>query len=179
MLARACLMVLATGAMAAPAAASVVLGEWGDGEPSAWYDPITGEFGMDPVDPSYDPYLDCRKVKIELPKAPIIVPPYGWFYPNFPPGWDVWTITDLGTAYRIEDSSSYSLNLSGGFSFGEVLQTGLSKEYLMDNLTFEFSETVGGALQPGDLVYIPEPSALALLVAGGVLLVHRRRRKRV
>ena len=65
----------------------------------------------------------------------------------------------------------------GSLSFGNVAQAGLSEEFVADDLTVVGSLAGGGDLGPVDLVYVPEPSTVwLLLLAIGSLLVFRHQR---
>jgi hypothetical protein len=65
----------------------------------------------------------------------------------------------------------------GSLSFGTVAQAGLSEEFVIDDLTAVGSLAGGGELGAVDLRYVPEPSAVVLLVlaALGLMIVARRR----
>ena len=65
----------------------------------------------------------------------------------------------------------------GSLSFGNVAQTGLSKDFVLNDLTAVGSLAGGGDLGAVDLVYVPEPSALVLLALGLVGLLASRRRR--
>jgi hypothetical protein len=54
----------------------------------------------------------------------------------------------------------------GSISFGNVAQSGLSKEFVMNDLTVVGSLAGGGALGDVDLVYVPEPSTWLLVMFG-------------
>jgi hypothetical protein len=59
----------------------------------------------------------------------------------------------------------------GSLSFGNVAQAGLPEAFLVSDLTVVGSLAGGGNLGPVDLIYVPEPSSLVmLLVALGMLL---------
>ena len=66
----------------------------------------------------------------------------------------------------------------GSLSFGNVAQTGLSEDFVLGDLTVVGSLAGGGDLGDVDLIYVPEPSSVALLMIGlwGVVCVGRRRR---
>jgi hypothetical protein len=66
----------------------------------------------------------------------------------------------------------------GSLSFGQVAQAGLSREFVLEDLTVVGSLEGGGGLGDVDLIYVPEPSALLILLLGlvGVLPVRRGRR---
>jgi hypothetical protein len=64
----------------------------------------------------------------------------------------------------------------GSLSFGNVAQAGLSEDFLASDLTVVGSLAGGGDLGDVDLIYIPEPSAMALLALGMLGLAVRRRR---
>ena len=63
----------------------------------------------------------------------------------------------------------------GSISFGNVAQSGLSKEFVLDDLTVVGSLAGGGDLGEVDLIYVPEPTSLVLLVLGAFALLARRR----
>ena len=52
----------------------------------------------------------------------------------------------------------------GSISFGNVAQSGLSKEFVLDDLTVVGSLAGGGDLETVDLIYVPEPGSGLLLV---------------
>jgi hypothetical protein len=52
----------------------------------------------------------------------------------------------------------------GSLSFGNVAQTGLSEDFVLNDLTVVGSLSGGGDLGEVDLIYVPEPSSLVLLV---------------
>ena len=54
----------------------------------------------------------------------------------------------------------------GSISFGKVAQVGLEEDFLLGDLTVVGSRQGGGALGEVDLVYVPEPSALVLVLLG-------------
>ena len=64
----------------------------------------------------------------------------------------------------------------GSLSFGNAAQAGLSREFVLSDLTVVGSLAGGGDLGKVDLVYVPEPTS-ALLLAIGLLtaLSHFRR----
>ncbi len=54
----------------------------------------------------------------------------------------------------------------GSLSFGAVAQAGLAESFLLSDLTVVGSLAGGGALGDVDLIYVPEPSSVALLMLG-------------
>lgn len=54
----------------------------------------------------------------------------------------------------------------GSLSFGSVAQAGLSEEFVLNDLTVVGSLAGGGDLGDVDLVYVPEPSSIVLMIAG-------------
>jgi hypothetical protein len=57
----------------------------------------------------------------------------------------------------------------GSVSFGNVAQTGLSEEFLLGDLSVVGSLAGGGDLGDVDLVYVPEPRSIGMLVMGLLL----------
>jgi hypothetical protein len=65
----------------------------------------------------------------------------------------------------------------GSLSFGTVSQAGLAEDFVASDLTVIGSLEGGGGLGEVDLVYIPEPSTVALLVLGLASTLGMRRRR--
>ena len=65
----------------------------------------------------------------------------------------------------------------GSLSFGMVSQAGLAEDFVAGDLTVIGSLEGGGGLGDVDLVYIPEPSTVALLVLGLASTLAMRRRR--
>ena len=61
----------------------------------------------------------------------------------------------------------------GSISLGNVAQSGLSAEFVQNDLTVVGSLAGGGGLGNVDLIYVPEPSTL-LLAACGIMVLLRR-----
>jgi hypothetical protein len=63
----------------------------------------------------------------------------------------------------------------GSLTFGNVTQPGLSEDFLLADLSVIGSLAGGGDLGNVDLIYVPEPSSVALLALGilGIVAVHR------
>ena len=59
----------------------------------------------------------------------------------------------------------------GTLSFGNVAAAGLSQEFVLGDLTVVGSLAGGGDLGAVDLIYVPEPSTVALMCLGFLLLV--------
>jgi hypothetical protein len=77
-----------------------------------------------------------------------------------------------GNIFKATFGSSF-----GSLSFGNVAQAGLSEQFVADDLTVVGSLAGGGDLGTVDLVYVPEPSTVwLLLLAIGSLLVFRHQR---
>jgi hypothetical protein len=78
------------------------------------------------------------------------------------------------------DSNIFKATFGGSFgslSFGNVAPIELSRDFLLNDLTVVGSLAGGGDLGDVDLVYVPEPSTFALLLASlaGMITVGRRR----
>ena len=56
----------------------------------------------------------------------------------------------------------------GSLSFGTVAQAGLSADFVANDLSVVGSLAGGGDLGAVDLIYVPEPGALVLLLIGGL-----------
>ena len=70
------------------------------------------------------------------------------------------------------DNNIFKATFAGSFgslSFGNVAQTGLSQEFVLNDLTVVGSLAGGGDLGDVDLIYVPE-SASAILLAVGLLI---------
>ena len=75
----------------------------------------------------------------------------------------------------IGDTDANAVGITGLFDFGDIFATGLDQAGLEAYLTTAFWGTSGSGSGEFDLVLVPEPSSLALLGLGGLLLVRRRR----
>ena len=77
---------------------------------------------------------------------------------------------NLGGSFDLDaDDTIFKATFGGSFgsiSFGDVAQTGLAKDTLLGDLTVIGSLQGGGALGNVDLIYVPEPTGLLLLVVG-------------
>ena len=65
----------------------------------------------------------------------------------------------------------------GSLSFGRVAQAGLAEEFLLSDLTVVGSLARGGDLGEVDLIYVPEPSALVLLLVGLAIVTIQRQHR--
>ena len=77
------------------------------------------------------------------------------------------------------DNNIFKATFGGSFgslSFGNVAQTGLSEEFVANDLSVVGSLAGGGDLGNVDLIYVPEPSGLVLLAAALCIVGIRRRR---
>ena len=78
-----------------------------------------------------------------------------------------------------DDGNIFKATFGGSFgslSFGNVAQTGLAKDFVLSDLTVVGSLAGGGDLGDVDLVYVPEPSSLGVMLAAmiGCHLISRR-----
>ena len=64
----------------------------------------------------------------------------------------------------------------GSLSFGNVAQAGLSEEFVLGDLSVVGSLAGGGDLGDVDLIYVPEPSTIGMLLFGMLLGLRRFRR---
>ena len=64
----------------------------------------------------------------------------------------------------------------GSVSFGNVAQTRLSEQFVLDDLSLVGSLADGGALGDVDLIYVLEPACFVLLLFGTLALAACRRR---
>jgi hypothetical protein len=67
----------------------------------------------------------------------------------------------------------------GSLSFGNVAQTGLAEQFVLNDLTVVGSLRGGGALGDVDLIYVPEPSAfiLAMIASVGTFVCGMRQKR--
>ena len=79
-----------------------------------------------------------------------------------------------GNIFKATFGSSFA-----ALTFGNVAQAGLSQDFVLNDLTVVGSLAGGGDLGPIDLIYVPEPGAALMLVAGLVLLGLARRASRM
>jgi hypothetical protein len=76
------------------------------------------------------------------------------------------------------DNNIFKATFGGSFgsiTFGNVAQTGLSEDFVLNDLTVVGSLDGGGALGDVDLIYVPEPSAIGLMLVGFAVLLWRRK----
>ena len=82
----------------------------------------------------------------------------------------------------MRDDNIFKATFGGSFgslSFGNVAQTGLSEEFVLNDLTVVGSLAGGGELRSVDLRYVPEPSTMLLIVIGFVGVASCARRQGV
>ncbi len=71
-----------------------------------------------------------------------------------------------GNIFKATFGSSF-----GSLSFGNVAQPGLAEQFLLDDLSVVGSLQGGGALGDVDLIYVPEPSGVVLLILGALVFL--------
>ena len=131
-----------------------------DGQTSVVYDPSTGELGVDaPAG------VDLTSVNIDSAAGIFTGDPAQNLGGSFDNDAD-------GNIFKATFGSSF-----GSLSFGTVAQAGLSEEFILGDLTVVGSLAGGGDLGNVDLVYVPEPTTIALLLIAlvGILAGCRRR----
>jgi len=135
-------------------------GVQGDGQTSVVYDAATGEVSLD---------------------APVGV---GLTSINIASAGSIFTMDaamELTGDFDIDDDDNlFKATFGsefGSLSFGNVAQTGLSQAFLLDDLSVDGSLATGGGLGDVDLIYVPEPSSIALLSLGFAYSIALRRRR--
>ena len=132
--------------MTGPYNAVQLSGTDGDGQTSIVYDSSTGELSVDVP-------ANIELTSINIDSASCIFDPA-----QNPTRGD----TELRcNIFKATFGSSF-----GSLSFGNVAQPGLSEDFIQNDLTVVGSLAGGGHLGDVDLVYVPEPSAFALLILG-------------
>ena len=137
--------------MTGPYAAIVGNGNRGDNQTSIVYDPATGEVAVDA--PS-----GTELTSINIESAGNVFT--GDAAQSLGGSFDNDTDNNI---FKATFGSSF-----GSLSFGHVAQTGLSEEFVLNDLTVVGSLAGGGELGSVDLIYVPEP-ATCLLIAMGFL----------
>lgn len=128
----------------------------------------------DPVSPQLQYDAETGEVQIINPDPPvaqvvIVGGPFNTNQFNQPASSSVllWNATNLSILFLNPQPQ-------GPVSFGPILDAGLSEQAFNDRITAASSQ--GQAM---DLVYVPEPTSMALLSLGGLALMRRRRAGRV
>ena len=124
----------------------------GDGQTSITYNPQTGELGVDAPSGT-----DLTSVNIDSAAGIFTGDPAQNLGGSFDNDSD-------NNLFKATFGSSF-----GSLSFGLVAQTGLSEDFVANDLTVVGSLAGGGDLGNVDLVYVPEPSTLGMLVFGMLL----------
>ena len=146
-----------TGSYAALAAD----GQAGDGQTSIVYDAATGQVSVDaPVG------FELTSINLQSASGIFTAGP----------------AENLGDAFDNDsDDNIFKATFGGSFgslSFGNVAEAGLSRTFLLDDLTVQGSLAGGGSLGEVDLIYVPEPSGFALVVFGFLAITRCQRRTR-
>ena len=85
---------------------------------------------------------------------------------------------DGGCFGLVSDNRIFAATFGGSFgslSFDSVAQTGLSKEFVANDLTVSGTLAGGGDLGEVDLIFIPEPSTLILAAMAIIVVLSGRR----
>jgi hypothetical protein len=130
----------------------------GDGQTSVVYNPSTGSLGVD------------APAGVEL--TSINIDSAAGIFTGAP-------AENLGGSFDNDaDGNIFKATFGGSFgslSFGNVAPTGLSEQFLLDDLTVVGSLSGGGALGDVDLIYVPETSSVIFMLLGGLMLSAVRR----
>ena len=142
-----------------PYAALAGEGQSGDGQTSIVYDPTSGAVSVD------------APAGVELTSI------------NIDSAGGIFTAAaaeDLGGSFDNDaDGNIFKATFGGSFgsvSFGNVAQTGLAKDFVLNDLTAVGSLAGGGDLGNVDLVYVPEPSTMVMVVFGMLIGLRFSRR---
>ncbi len=133
-------------------------GQAGDGQTSVVYNPGTGELAVDAP-------AGIQLTSINIDSAAGIFT--GTAAQNLGGSFDNDSDNNI---FKATFGSSL-----GSLSFGNVAQPGLAKDFLLGDLTVVGSLQGGGALGDVDLVYVPEPSSVCLLLLGALAFPTCRR----
>ena len=135
-------------------------GQAEDGQTSVGYDPNTGQLWVDAPAGNELTSINIDSAAGIFTGAPAL---------------------NLGGSFDNDaDANIFKATFGSSFaaiSFGNVAQSGLSEQLVLNDLTVVGSLAGGGDLGEVDLIYVPEPSTLLLLVlgfAGLIGLVARR-----
>ncbi len=131
----------------------------GDGQTSIVYNPTTGEVAVDAP-------AGTNLTSVNIDSA-------GRIFTGAP-------AQNLGGSFDNDsDTNIFKATFGSSFgtlSFGNVAQTGLSQQFVLNDLTVVGSLAGGGALGNVDLIYVPEPSGVVLGFVGVVALLALRRK---
>jgi hypothetical protein len=124
-------------------------GTRGDGQTSLVYNPGTGELAVDAP-----AAIQLNSINIDSAAGVFTGAP----------------ATNLGGSFG-NDANNNIFKATfgssfGSLSFGNVAQAGLSEQFVLNDLTVVGSLAGGGDLGNVDLIYVPEPSMIALLAMG-------------
>jgi hypothetical protein len=137
-----------------PYAAVASGGARGDGQTTMIYDPRTGEVAVDAP-------AATQLTSINIDSA-------GAIFTGAP-------AANLGGSFdNDKDNNIFKATFGSSFgslSFGNVAQAGLSQQFVLSDLTVVGSLAGGGALGSVDLIYVPEPATVVLLLLGLLGLV--------
>jgi hypothetical protein len=143
-----------------PYAAVAAGGSRGDAQTSVIYNPATGELAVDAP-------AGTQLTSINIDSA-------GAVFTGAP-------AANLGGSFdNDKDNNIFKATFGSSFgslSFGNVAQAGLSQQFVLNDLTVVGSLAGGGGLGNVDLIYVPEPATVVLMVLGlwGLVAFARRR----
>ena len=141
-----------------PYAAIAKNGQSNDGQTSVIYNPTTGELGVDAPAGQELTSINIDSASGIFTGAP--AQNLGGSFDN----------DAANNIFKATFGSSF-----GSLTFGNVAQSGLSEEFVLNDLSVVGSRAGGGDLGNVDLVYVPEPTTLGMLVFGLLLGLRFRR----
>lgn len=120
----------------------------GDGTTSVMYDARTGAISIEPPAGKFFPVIGVESAAGVFTRCENMI--FGGVF-------------DYCDPHLVGD---FTYDQDSFVNFGPVAEAGLSQQFLLDDLSVIGAFTEGGAVNDADLIYVPEPSSLILLVTG-------------